>query len=169
MKKYTFTLPKNNDTAKIYKEALMNRVINAYPWLTVESSTDYPYSTNGIKYAKASDYITLGMSNKFDISWFPKEEIIIPSNYIDVVNYNLETEFFKAINALDTYAKLHSPKYFDYDFKDIFGTPVKIFDNFVQIGYEIIPIVTGSLNHLKPNTKKTIIEITINLKKRGLF
>ena len=49
------------------------------------------------------------------------------------------------------------------------GTPIKIFDNFVQIGYEIIPIATGSLNHLKSKTKKTIIDITIKIKNRGLF
>ena len=37
MKTYTFKLPKNNNSADIYKEKLMKRVINAYPWLTVES------------------------------------------------------------------------------------------------------------------------------------
>ena len=72
-------------------------------------------------------------------------------------------------NALDIYAKKNYPFKKDYDFEDEFGTPIKIFDNFVQIGYEIIPIATGSLNHLKSKTKKTIIDITIKIKNRGLF
>ena len=38
MKSYTFTLPKNTKSAKTYKESLMDRVINAYPWMTVELS-----------------------------------------------------------------------------------------------------------------------------------
>ena len=85
------------------------------------------------------------------------------------INFDLEKEFFSAMNALDIYAKKNYPFKKDYDFEDEFGTPIKIFDNFVQIGYEIIPIATGSLNHLKPKTKKTIIDITIKIKNRGLF
>ena len=76
--------------------------------------------------------------------------------------YNLESEFFKALNGLSSYAK-------DYDFEDEFGTPIRIFDNFVQIGYEVIPITPGSLNHLKPKTKKTIIDITVKIKNNGWF
>ena len=138
MKSYTFTLPKNTKSAKTYKESLMDRVINAYPWMTVESKSDYPSCSYGIEYAGAGDIITLGLSKTHNIGWLPKECANCP---FDV----------------------------DYDFKDEFGTPVKIFDNFVQIGYEVIPIAFGSLNYLKPKTKKTIIDITINIKKRGLF
>ena len=62
MKTYTFKLPKNNNSADIYKEKLMKRVINAYPWLTVESNYDYPKCDFGVEYAGAGDYITLGLS-----------------------------------------------------------------------------------------------------------
>ena len=48
MKTYTFKLPKNNNSADIYKEKLMKRVINAYPWLTVESNYDYPKCDFGV-------------------------------------------------------------------------------------------------------------------------
>ena len=64
--------------------------------------------------------------------------------------------------------KFFAPDYMD-DFEDEFGTPIRIFDNFVQIGYDIIPIMPGSLNHLKPKTKKTIIDITIKIKNNGWF
>lgn len=171
MKSYTFTLPKNTKTAKTYKESLMDRVINAYPWMTVESKSDYPYSNNGIEYAGAGDMITLGLSKTHNISWLPEECANCPFKCWgnDVINFDLETEFYKAIAALDSYAKENYPFEKDYDFEDEFGTPIKIFDNFIQIGYEVIPIATGSLNYLKPKTKKTIIDITIKIKKCGLF
>lgn len=73
MKTYTFKLSKNNKTADIYKESLMKRVVNAYPWLTVESNYDYPKCTYGIEYAGAGDYITLGLSKTHNIGWLPKE------------------------------------------------------------------------------------------------
>ena len=59
MKSYTFTLPKNTKSAKTYKESLMDRVINAYPWMTVESKSDYPSCSYGIEYAGAGDIIIL--------------------------------------------------------------------------------------------------------------
>lgn len=171
MKSYTFTLPKNKKSAKTYKESLMDRVINAYPWMTVESKIDYPFSDFGIEFAGPGDAITLGLSKTHDISWLPEACLTCPFTCYgdDVINFDLETEFFKAISALDDYAKEHCPFDVDYDFKDVFGTPIKIFDNFIQIGYDVIPIAMGSLNHLKPKTKKTIIDITINIKKRGLY
>ena len=73
MKTYTITLPKKEDTAKIYKDNLLKRVITAYPWLTVDSKFDYPYSNNGVEYASAGDVITLGLSNTHKVSWHPKE------------------------------------------------------------------------------------------------
>ena len=44
MKTYTFTLPKTTDNAKKYKNSLIERVITAYPWLTIDSSFDFPKS-----------------------------------------------------------------------------------------------------------------------------
>lgn len=165
MKTYTFTLPKNN-TAKTYKEKLMDRMITAYPWLTAESKIDYPYHGYGVEYAGAGDIITLGVSKTHDIGWLPGGAYAFTT---DNCNFDLETEFFKAVKAIDIYAKSHYPFEKDYDFEDEFGTPVKIFDNFIQIGYDIIPIATGSLNHLKPKTKKLILDITIKVKNRGWF
>lgn len=166
MKTITFKLPKNNNSAKTYKEKLMDRVINAYPWMTVESKGDYPYCNRGIEYAGANDIITVGLSKTHNIGWLPAGSYVFDT---DNSNFDLETEFFAAINALDIYAKKNYPFIKDYDFEDEFGAPVKIFDNFVQIGYEIIPIATGSLNYLKPKTKKLILDITIKIKKNGWF
>lgn len=142
MTTYTFTLPKKNNTsANNHKNTMMDKILNAYPWLggkkTEKKTIDfYMYDAAPTVTYTANDFL----SNK----------------------YNLEDEFFKAIAGLNTYAK-------DYDFEDEFGTPIRIFDNFIQIGYEVIPITPGSLNHLKPKTKKTIIDITIKIKNNGWF
>ena len=180
MKTYTFKLPKNNNSAKLYKDKLMNRIITAYPWMTIDSKFDYPYSKTGIEYAEGGDTITLGVSKNFNISWFPKEIYNDPDvtkiayklygfNPYTNINFDLETEFNTAILALSAYAKENCPYKLDYDFKNEFGTPIKIFDNFIQIGYDIIPIESGSLNYITPKVKKNVINLIIKIKNRGLY
>lgn len=170
MKKYTFTLPKNNNTATEYKNKLMERVITAYPWLTIEG-LDYPKAEfGGVFNATAGDAIGFGISTKHNVSWVPAECLTYPFKRLDgAINFDLEKEFPLAMAALNKYALENLPFEKDYDFEDEFGTPIKIFDNFVQIGYEIIPIQFGSLNHLKPKTKKLIIDIVIKIKNNGLY
>lgn len=172
MKTYTFTLPKTENKAKKYKNDLMERVIKAYPWLTIDSTFDYPKSTSGVEFAKAGDFITLGISPTHNVSWASSTCANCPcfkECFGSSVNFDLETEFLPAMNALKTYAFENFPMKKDYDFEDEFGTPIKIFDNFVQIGYDIIPIQYGSLNHLKPKTKKIILDIVIKIKKNGWY
>lgn len=145
MTTYTFTLPKNIKTTNTnnYKETLADKVLNAYPWLggkKEKTTTSYDLYL----------YETVSPNYTYTASDFLSNK------------YNLEDEFFKALAKISSFAK-------DYDFEDEFGTPIRIFDNFVQIGYEVIPITPGSLNYLKPKTKKTIIDITIKIKNNRLF
>lgn len=142
MKTYTFTLPKKNNSANNYKESLADKILNAYPWL-------------GGKTEPKTEIIDLYLSDNTIPKFYTVNDFLTNK-------YNLESEFFKALNSLSSYAK-------DYDFEDEFGTPIRIFDNFVQIGYEVIPITPGSLNYLKQKTKKTIIDITVKIKNNGLF
>lgn len=168
MKTYTFTLSKNNNSAETYKNELMKRVITAYPWLTIDSKFDYPKSDIGIEYASAGDLITLGLSNKHNVSWIPCNCAKCP--FInDTTNFDLETEFPLAMQALKAYAEANKPFDSEYDFEDMFGTPIKFFDYFVQIGYDIIPFEIGTIKNLKPKTKKTIINIIIKIKNNGLY
>ena len=141
---YTFTLPKknNNTSANNFKESLAEKFLNAYPWL-------------GDKKEKKTTV------DLYLLDTIPTNLGYTANDFLSN-KYNLEDEFFKAIAGLSSLAK-------DYDFEDEFGTPIRIFDNFVQIGYDIIPIMPGSLNHLKPKTKKTIIDITIKIKNNGWF
>lgn len=141
---YTFTFPKKNNTssANTYKENLADKFLNAYPWL------------GGKKEKKTTIDLYMLDTN-------PTYKYYTANDFL-CNKYNLEDEFFKALAGISSFAK-------DYDFEDEFGTPIRIFDNFVQIGYEIIPITPGSLNYLKPKTKKTIIDITVKIKNNGWF
>lgn len=169
MKTYTFTLPKNNDSAKEYKNKLIERVINAYPWLTIESKFDYPYSDDGIEYAEGGDSITLGISNTHNISWCPREWCSNCGNCLlkNTIKYDLDSEFIPAMDALKEFAIEHCPYGKEYDFKNEWGVPVKFFSNFVQIGYDIIPFELGSIKYIEPKTKKIILDIVINIKKKN--
>ena len=139
MTTYTFNFPKKSNI-KSNKDILADKILNAYPWLS------------GEKEEKETLDIYLIDSISCPIG---KKSTLLTLD-------DLENEFF-------TFARNYSSLAKDYDFEDEFGTPIRIFDNFVQIGYEVIPIVPGSLNHLKPKTKKTIIDITIKLKNFGLI
>lgn len=171
MNTYTFTLPKNIIKANTYKNKLINRIVNAYPWMTIDSKHDYPYSDIGIEYMRPGDAFSVGISNTHNISWLPKETFNV-ADLIGIQNYNLETEFEAAINALTKYANTHYPFYVEkgYDYKDMFGRPVKIFDDFVQIGYDIIPRKDSYyFTNMKPEMKKTIIDIVIKVKNNTCF
>lgn len=83
-------------------------------------------------------------------------------------------DFIEANNILFNYFKFKtfSEKsiYDDYDFELKDGTPVKIFDDEIQIGYDLIPIKYFAnpklyLFGLEPKKKKLIIDIAIKLKK----
>ena len=54
-----------------------------------------------------------------------------------------------------------------YDGLTLDGTPFKIYDTFIQVGYDYIPFTASSfiLNSLKPATKNNIMEIYIDLTK----
>ena len=55
-----------------------------------------------------------------------------------------------------------------YDFKLYDGTPVKMFSDEIQIGYDLIPL-TGFTreyyNSLSESTRKHIIDITIDIQR----
>ena len=69
--------------------------------------------------------------------------------------------FEKAVNYL-----LHKNGSDTYDFKLDDGTPVKLFDDELQIGYELFPLTEGTMflyNALSESSKKNIVDIYINI------
>lgn len=93
--------------------------------------------------------------------------------YKTTPNYTKTLDFIEANNILFNYFKfktfLEKSIYDDYDFELEDGTPVKIFDDEIQIGYDLIPIKYFAnpetyLFGLEPKKKKMIIDIAIKLK-----
>lgn len=69
--------------------------------------------------------------------------------------------FEKAVNYF-----LHKNDGDTYDFKLDDGTPVKLFDDELQIGYELFPLTEGTMflyKTLSESSKKNIIDIYINI------
>lgn len=60
------------------------------------------------------------------------------------------------------FGKIKTPKYDTYDFL-INGIPVKIYDTYIQYGYDLIPKYNDSSLYSKP-TKKIIIDIVTKIK-----
>lgn len=111
---------------------------------------------------------------------------ILTSNIINNNPYLIDSDIINATNkGKKIYIINDAPKYdYDnfnaamnylanlgndsYDFELTDGTPIKIFDDEIQIGYTIIPIQKYSYKSFldfTPKTKKTIIDIYIKLSK----
>lgn len=148
MKTYTFTIPKKETVENQYKSFLIDNILKKNPWFMEKKETKPTF--------KLENFIS-----SIDLS-----------NYTyDYNNYNcniVEDDFINLIAGMKNYIDLNP---FDkgYDFKNMFGEPVKIFDDFIQIGYEIIPIKSGMFSFLKPKTKKIVIDILIKVKSTKTF
>lgn len=88
------------------------------------------------------------------------------TTYITLENtpsYDSYTDFLTAMNYLANLEKYKDT----YDFELSDGTPVKIFDDEIQIGFDLFPINKSysykNFLSLAPKTKKTIIDIYIKL------
>lgn len=147
MIKYTFNLKNNSNNKHSYnnseyelKSIIANNIANKYSWLSAPAS--YTYTT---------------------------------TTYKKPMFFNLDTiDYIKAINILDDYAaKKYNKQYLtfsdsidEYDF-EIDGTPVRIFDDMIQIGYHMISrnMPNSYYINLSPEIKKIIIDITIKIYK----
>lgn len=151
MKTYTFKINKNNNNRSYnsnnysLKDTIASNLANKYSWF------DAPVSKSTVT------YIT-GNSNSYVDSLYE--------------SFNFNNDYAKALAILDNYGKknfFHSSDNVDeYDY-EIDGIPVRIFNNMIQIGYTIIPMKAASSYYfaLKPEVKKTIVDITIKIKKSG--
>jgi len=169
---FVITLPKKSEDPKgMLKNFLAKKIITKYPWLNVQG-IDEPKNTYkmwgntvspnlaGIQYAGPSDAFTFGSSDHHDVSW-------IPAPYAKLVpkskNFDLYSDFFNAIDALDEFAK---SKKGGEDIFDgyIYGEPYRIYDDFVQIGSRIIPRNRNFFNRLTVVERSEISIITLKVK-----
>ena len=165
MNKFYIKLPSANiDPKGALKSFLVNKMLSAKPWLRY-AGIDTPRVERGIQYASADDYIVFDSSATFDVDWAKSSDLSESTKrYIPV--YDLYTDFNSAINKLESYARAKCPFFSepDYDFK-YFGQPVKVFDNYVQIGLNIIPRknTRAYLSALPGATIDSITEVIVKI------
>jgi len=162
MKKFIFTLPKKNeDPEGSLKKYLINKVAKKYNWLSLDGIDEPKLNVLGIQYAGPSDYLTFGISTKHNVSWAPTHSY--HPAIIDADKFDLYHDFFAAMERLDKYAKINHPFYVehDYDYKNIFGMPVKVYPTFIQVGYNIIPRNKPSFfDTVDEKTRLTLVHIS---------
>lgn len=149
MKTYSFNI--NNTKKNNKKFFTTNTFKNSFSKIL-----DDVIASNVIKnnpYLFSSDIIT-GKTNTGKTTYIALENTPSYDNY---------TDFLTAMTYL-----ANLDKYKDtYDFELNDGTPVKIFDDEIQIGFDLFPINKSysykNFLALTPKTKKTIIDIYIKL------
>lgn len=152
MKNYTFTLKKNNNSfdnnynaESTLKTILASNLADKYSWFAAPKAA--PTRTKVI-------YVNNPSINSYS-------SVPTFKTY-----YDFDSDYLKAINLLDNYGKRYGTytNRDEYDY-EIDGTPVRIWDNMMQIGYHIIPTNASSTYYigLKPAVKKLIVDITIKI------
>lgn len=146
-----------------------------YTFKTIKNnSNNSNYSYNNSEYELKS-IIAKNIANKYSWLGAPASYTYITTTYKKPSFFDIDTtNYIKAINILDDYAaKKYNKQYLtfsdgidEYDF-EIDGTPVRIFDDMIQIGNHMIaknmsPTYYVNLN---PTIKKTILEIIIKIYK----
>ena len=158
MKSFTISLPNAKaDSEGIYKNYLLKRLLLSYPELAIDG-IDTEETPNSYQYIGPGQRILFGSQvySKADVCKYRK--CTYCPFYEEPEDYNIATNFERAMKKLDDYYKRKTGYKQLYDFKLADGTPVKEYQNFIQIGYKIIPKnnIRHTLNNLSDRDKKTI-------------
>lgn len=158
MTSFTISTPNSKcDSEGVYKNFLLKRLLLSYPELAIDGidSEESPYS---YQYVGPSNRIGFGASrySPCDVAKYKKCTYCPFDN--DVEDYNLATDFERALKRLDDYGKMTRGYKPLYDFKLEDGTPVKEYANFIQVGYKLIP-KSNSLGYIRSLPKEDRIVI----------
>ena len=139
MEQFTITMPnKKADPKGVYKNYLLKRLLLSYPELVIDG-IDTEESNSSYQFVGPNDKVYFGpcINPYADVCKYCSMRK--SSLFADVENYNIATDFERAMKKLDDYynRKLGYKKLYDFTLKD--GTPVKEYQNFIQIGYKLIP------------------------------
>ena len=166
METFTITLPnKKADSKGIYKNYLLKRLLMSYPELTIDG-IDSKETDNSYQYIGPNNSVLFGANyySKCDVAKY--RECHYCPFFNNPKNYNIATDFELAMKKLDDYYKQKYGYKKLYDFKLADGTPIKEYQNFIQIGHNIIPKnnIYYTLNNMREKDRKTINNfiITIN-------
>ena len=158
------------DPSGFYKKGLIEKLTKNYPWLTV-AGLDSPYSTNsgrtirGVDHAGPGSVITFGTAKNHDVNWVERPDYVREKGYTPV--YNIVKDWSTVVSRLDAFAQAKKPVYRPV-YKTtsvvytIAGMPVEVFDNFIKIGYNIIPRYPSTSDYYlfsKPEVTKVIVTI----------
>ena len=141
----------NNSDSNFLDNLIKNNILSKNPWLATPKKT--------ANFNDIADFILDSIDilpkkkkiTSIDITITKMKKIPTYSdNILGMVN------FISSLKAKDTYDGLTAD-----------GTPFKIYDSFIQIGYDYIPFTSSPifLDKIKPTTKKNLIEIYIDLTK----
>lgn len=157
MKAFTITLPnkKANPNGE-YKNYLLGRLLSSYPELAIDGidTEETPFS---YQYIGPNDRIRFGADyySSCDVAKYKKCRYC---PFESGENYNMATQFELSMKRLDDYVKAKRNYEPFYDFRLDDGTPVKEYNNFIQVGYRLIPKnnLRGFYHNL-PKKEQTVI------------
>ncbi len=184
MKSFTIQLPhKNLDNNGTVKNRILNAIQEKLPfakWHGIHCDEDPDYS---IAYAGPNDY--LGITNFNNMTHFcalnkkffdPCKKCYAHCPFakecMNMTNYDGLTEFDIAMRKLNKYAKWLAEQEEDPGYDFLYeGTPVRIYQNFIQIGNSIIPLnnTISTLNRFNKKKKDNYINIIINISKTEII
>lgn len=169
--KFAVELPsKTQDPHGFYKKGLVDKLLNEYPWLKV-AGIDSPFylkngqKLRGIDYAGAGSVLTFGTAKNHDVNWVERPDYVREKGYTPI--YNLAKDWSTVVSRLDAFAKAKKPVYRP-TYKttsvvyNIAGFPVEVFDNFIKIGYTVIPRYPKTCDYYmfsEPAVTKVIVTI----------
>lgn len=158
MKTFTITLPnKKADSEGVYKNYLLKRLLLSYPELTIDG-IDSEETENSYQYLGPNSRIMFGANyySKCDVAKYQTCKYC--PFYNEPKNYDITTNFELAMKKLDEYSKQKYgyKKLYDFVLED--GTPVKEYQNFIQVGRTIIPKnnIRYTLNNLREKERIVI-------------
>lgn len=184
MTSFTINLPKYNlDNKGTVKNRIMKAIEEKLPFAKWHGIHTPERKDLSIAYAGPEDY--LGITNFKDNVYFHalnkkffnpciKCSALCPfaKSTLDLNNYDGITELDLALRKIEKYAKWLAEQEEDpgYDFIYM-GQPVRIYQNFIQIGNAIIPLndITSTLNRFSEKKKNNYINIIINISKTEII
>ena len=183
MKSFTINLPKYNlDNKGTVKNRIMKAIQEKLPFAKWHGIHTEEHPDFSVAYAGPEDYLGItdfennvyfhALNKKF---FNPCRECsaLCPfaKTHNGIRNYDGLTEFDIALRKIEAYAKwLEEQEDPGYDFL-IGNTPVRIYQNFIQIGNSIFALkdITSTLNRFSEKKKDNIINIIINISKTEII
>lgn len=184
MKSFTIHLPKYNlDSKGTVKNRIMKAIEEKLPFAKWHGIHTPEHPDLSVAYAGPEDYLAITNINNDAYFCALNKKFFNPCRKctatcpfakepLNFNNYDSLTELDFALRKIEKYAKWLAEQEEDpgYDFIYM-GQPVRIYQNFIQIGNAIIPLndITSTLNRFSEKKKDNIINVIINISKTEII